>query len=239
MSKKIDAKGLMTPFEKPNLTTIGIITKLGIPISLATFFEVTLFACIPLFIAHLGAVAVSGHQIAASVTTLLFMMPLSLSIAISIRIGNLYGQNHLKQLKVAVSTSYILAALIALFVAVTTFLGRDLISQLYSDSPEVLALASSIMILACIYQLPDALQVAANGILRGLKYTAPISYITFVSYWLVGFALGYVLARTDLIVPAMGPHGFWLGIIVGLTLAAVLLMYTVHRRFKYEPSLQA
>ncbi|PCC13067.1 MATE family efflux transporter [Pseudoalteromonas sp. JB197] len=239
MSKKIGAKGLMTPFEKPNLTTIGIITKLGIPISLATFFEVTLFACIPLFIAHLGAVAVSGHQIAASVTTLLFMMPLSLSIAISIRIGNLYGQNHLKQLKVAVSTSYILAALIALFVAVTTFLGRDLISQLYSDSPEVLALASSIMILACIYQLPDALQVAANGILRGLKYTAPISYITFVSYWLVGFALGYVLARTDLIVPAMGPHGFWLGIIVGLTLAAVLLMYTVHRRFKYEPSLQA
>ena len=239
MSKKIDAKGLMTPFEKPNLTTIGIITKLGIPISLATFFEVTLFTCIPLFIAHLGAVAVSGHQIAASVTTLLFMMPLSLSIAISIRIGNLYGQNHLKQLKVAVSTSYILAALIALFVAVTTFLGRDLISQLYSDSPEVLALASSIMILACIYQLPDALQVAANGILRGLKYTAPISYITFVSYWLVGFALGYVLARTDLIVPAMGPHGFWLGIIVGLTLAAVLLMYTVHRRFKYEPSLQA
>lgn len=239
MSKKIDAKGLMTPFEKPNLTTIGIITKLGIPISLATFFEVTLFACIPLFIAHLGAVAVSGHQIAASVTTLLFMMPLSLSIAISIRIGNLYGQNHLKQLKVAVSTSYILAALIALFVAVTTFLGRDLISQLYSDSPEVLALASSIMILACIYQLPDALQVAANGILRGLKYTAPISYITFVSYWLVGFALGYVLARTDLIVPAMGPHGFWLGIIVGLTLAAALLMYTVHRRFKYEPSLQA
>ena len=239
MSKKIDDKGLMNPFEKPNLTTIGIITKLGIPISLATFFEVTLFACIPLFIAHLGAVAVSGHQIAASVTTLLFMMPLSLSIAISIRIGNLYGQNHLKQLKVAVSTSYILAALIALFVAVTTFLGRDLISQLYSDSPEVLALASSIMILACIYQLPDALQVAANGILRGLKYTAPISYITFVSYWLVGFALGYVLARTDLIVPAMGPHGFWLGIIVGLTLAAVLLMYTVHRRFKYEPSLQA
>ena len=105
MSKKIDAKGLMTPFEKPNLTTIGIITKLGIPISLATFFEVTLSACIPLFIAHLGAVAVSGHQIAASVTTLLFMMPLSLSIAISIRIGNLYGQNHLKQLKVAVSTS--------------------------------------------------------------------------------------------------------------------------------------
>ncbi|MBH0041983.1 MATE family efflux transporter [Pseudoalteromonas sp. SWXJZ10B] len=233
-SKKVDAKGLLSSFKKPNLTTIGIITKLGIPISLATFFEVTLFACIPLFIAHLGAVAVSGHQIAASVTTLLFMMPLSLSIAISIRIGNLFGQNKMTELKVAVSTSYILAIAIALFLALITFLGRDLISQLYTDSPAVMALASSIMILACIYQLPDALQVAANGILRGLKYTTPISYITFISYWLIGFCLGYVLARTDIIVPAMGPHGFWVGIIVGLSVAAILLMLTVKKRLKYE-----
>ncbi|MBH0048692.1 MULTISPECIES: MATE family efflux transporter [unclassified Pseudoalteromonas] len=233
-SKKVDAKGLLSSFKKPNLTTIGIITKLGIPISLATFFEVTLFACIPLFIAHLGAVAVSGHQIAASVTTLLFMMPLSLSIAISIRIGNLFGQNKMTELKVAVSTSYILAIAIALFLALITFLGRDLISQLYTDSPAVMALASSIMILACVYQLPDALQVAANGILRGLKYTTPISYITFISYWLIGFCLGYVLARTDIIVPAMGPHGFWVGIIVGLSVAAILLMLTVKKRLKYE-----
>ena len=235
MSKKIDAKGLLTPFEKPNITTIATITKLGIPISLATFFEVTLFACIPLFIAHLGAVAVSGHQIAASVTALLFMMPLSLSIAISIRIGNLYGQNKFEQLKIAVSTSYLLAILIALFLAFITFIGRDVISQLYTDSPAVIALATSIMILACIYQLPDALQVAANGILRGLKHTPPISYITFISYWLIGFSLGYVLARTDIIVPAMGPHGFWIGIIVGLTVAAILLMITVSKRFKHEP----
>ncbi|AUL72607.1 MATE family multidrug exporter [Pseudoalteromonas sp. 13-15] len=235
MSKKIDAKGLLTPFEKPNITTIATITKLGIPISLATFFEVTLFACIPLFIAHLGAVAVSGHQIAASVTALLFMMPLSLSIAISIRIGNLYGQNKFEQLKIAVSTSYLLSILIALFLAFITFIGRDVISQLYTDSPAVIALATSIMILACIYQLPDALQVAANGILRGLKHTAPISYITFISYWLIGFSLGYVLARTDIIVPAMGPHGFWIGIIVGLTVAAILLMITVSKRFKHEP----
>ncbi|WP_024596495.1 MULTISPECIES: MATE family efflux transporter, partial [unclassified Pseudoalteromonas] len=170
----------------------------------------------------------------ASVTTLLFMMPLSLSIAISIRIGNLYGQNNLQQLKVAVSTSYILAIVIALFLALMTFTGRDLISQLYTDSPAVMALASSIMILACVYQLPDALQVAANGMLRGLKYTTPISYITFISYWLIGFCLGYVLARTDIIVPAMGPHGFWVGIIVGLSVAAILLMLTVRKRLKYE-----
>ncbi|WP_404339967.1 MATE family efflux transporter [Pseudoalteromonas mariniglutinosa] len=234
-SKKINAKALLRDFAAPQIKTIWNITKVGIPISLATFFEVTLFACIPLFIAHLGAVAVSGHQIAASVTTLLFMMPLSLSIAISIRIGNLYGQHHFKQLKVAVSTSYIIAIFIAVLLAAITFFGREVISKLYSDDLQVIALATSIMVLACIYQLPDALQVAANGILRGLKYTAPIGYITFVSYWLIGFALGFVLARTDIIVPQMGPHGFWVGIIVGLTSAAVMLMYTVNRRFKHDP----
>ncbi len=238
LSDKIDAKNLLANFKAPQLSTMWTITKVGIPISLATFFEVTLFACIPLFIAHLGAVAVAGHQIAASVTTLLFMMPLSLSIAISIRIGNLYGQHHFEQLKKALSTSYILAIMIALLLATITYFGRHMISQLYTDDVHVIALASSIMVLACIYQLPDALQVAANGVLRGLKHTAPISYITFISYWLIGFALGYVLARTDLIVPAMGPHGFWIGIIVGLTVAAILLMLTVAKRFKREPFFQ-
>lgn len=235
LSKKVDAKTLLANFKAPQLNTMCTITKIGIPISLATFFEVTLFACIPLFIAHLGAVSVAGHQIAASVTTLLFMMPLSLSIAISIRIGNLYGQHHFEQLKKAISTSYILAMIIAALLAAITFFGRDIISQLYTDDAQVIALATSIMILACIYQLPDALQVAANGILRGLKHTAPISYITFISYWLIGFSLGFVLARTDLIVPAMGPHGFWVGIIVGLSVAAILLMLTVANRFKHEP----
>lgn len=235
LSKKVDAKTLLANFKAPQLNTMWTITKIGIPISLATFFEVTLFACIPLFIAHLGAVSVAGHQIAASVTTLLFMMPLSLSIAISIRIGNLYGQHHFEQLKKAISTSYILAMIIAALLAAITFFGRDIISQLYTDDAQVIALATSIMILACIYQLPDALQVAANGILRGLKHTAPISYITFISYWLIGFSLGFVLARTDLIVPAMGPHGFWVGIIVGLSVAAILLMLTVANRFKHEP----
>ena len=74
------------------------------------------------------------------------------------------------------------------------------IGDLYSDDPDVVSLASTILILACFYQLPDALQVAATGIMRGLKYTTPISYITFISYWLIGFTLGYVLALTDWIV---------------------------------------
>ncbi|AXQ97787.1 MATE family efflux transporter [Pseudoalteromonas piscicida] len=235
-SKHIDGKTLISSFTKPSLSIMKYVAALGFPIALATFFEVTLFACIPLFIADLGPISVSGHQIAASVTTMLFMMPLSLSMAIAIRIGNLTGQGALDQLKLSVSTAFILATLIALFVALVTYIGRDQIVWLYTNNTEVAALATSIMVLACLYQLPDALQVSANGVLRGLKYTKPISWVTFVSYWLIGFSLGYVLAKTDLITPAMGPQGFWIGIIIGLSTAAVLLVTCVNKRVKFEIS---
>ncbi|PHI37664.1 MATE family efflux transporter [Pseudoalteromonas sp. GCY] len=235
-SKYIDGKALISGFTKPSLSMMKYVAALGFPIALATFFEVTLFACIPLFIADLGPISVSGHQIAASVTTMLFMMPLSLSMAIAIRIGNLTGQGALDQLKLSVNTAFLLATLIALFVALITYIGRDQIVWLYTNNTEVAALATSIMVLACLYQLPDALQVSANGVLRGLKYTKPISWVTFVSYWLIGFSLGYVLAKTDLITPAMGPQGFWIGIIIGLSTAAVLLVTCVNKRVKFEIS---
>ena len=234
-SKKINGKFLLSQFSPPHFSQIYSIFKMGIPISLATFFEVTLFACIPLFIANLGAVVVSGHQVAASVSTVLFMMPLSLSMAICIRVGNLYGQAQYDKLRSTILTSFLLAIGIACIVASITFIGRNWISDLYSDVPEVIALASAILVLACFYQLPDALQVAANGVLRGLKHTAPISYITFISYWLIGFSIGYVLAKTDYIVPAMGAQGFWLGIIIGLTVASLLMLFTVKRRLSIAP----
>ena len=234
-SKKLKGKYLLGRFTPPNFNQIYSTFKMGVPISLATLFEVTLFACIPLFIANLGAIEVSGHQVAASVSTVLFMMPLSLSMAICIRVGNLYGQEQFTQLKSTILTSFILAIGIAGIVASVTFMGRYWISDLYSDVPQVISLASSILILACFYQLPDALQVSANGVLRGLKYTAPISFITFISYWVIGFTIGYILAKTDYIYPAMGAKGFWLGIIIGLSVASLMMLYTVKRRLSIAP----
>lgn len=229
-SKKLKGRWLVSRFEKPNFKSMFYLTKLGFPISMATFFEVTLFACIPLFIADLGAIMVSGHQIAASVTAVLFMMPLSLSMAIAIRIGNLSGQQAYTQLKTAIFTSFCLAAMIAFFVALVTFIFREPVTYLYTQNEQVAQLAMGIIILACFYQLPDALQVAASGVLRGLKHTQPIMGITFVSYWLIGFALGYVLAKTDWIVAPMGAKGFWIGIILGLSVAACLLLLSVRNR---------
>ena len=101
--------------------------------------------------------------------------------------------------------------------------------HLYNDSELIVSTASVLLILAAAYQLPDCLQVLSVGVLRGFRDTASISIITFVSYWMVGFPVCYILARTDWIVPAMGARGVWIGFIVGLTVAAVLLLWRVVR----------
>ena len=84
------------------------------------------------------------------------------------------------------------------------------------------------MLLAAIYQFSDTIQVVSAGALRGYKDTKSILYITFLSYWLIGLSVGLILGITDWFVPKMGPYGFWIGFIVGLTTAAVLLAWRLH-----------
>ncbi|RTR33620.1 MATE family efflux transporter [Shewanella atlantica] len=209
-------------FHKPDWKTMWDMTKHGFPIAMALFFEVSLFAVIALLLAPLGANVVAGHQIALNFSSIVFMLPLSIGIAVSIRVGYYLGQDkaHISKLitKVGLSLSFTLA----IITAIVTVLFRTEIAYLYNDNPEVVALAGSLMFLAALYQLSDSVQVVAAGALRGYKDTRSALYITLVSYWAIGMVLGYVLARTDLIVPSMGAHGFWIGLIAGLTSAAVL-----------------
>ena len=175
-----------------------------------------------LFIAPLGTVAVAGHQVAYSYSAVVFMAPLSLAMAATIRIGYLKGLGDMEKLKTAIKACFSLASCFGALVMTTTYLFKDSIIGLYTSEPEVVALASGILVITAIYQLPDAIQVMAGGIFKGLKITKPLFYITLVSYWPIGFALGFVLARTDWIAPAMGPQGFWSGVVIGLTTASVL-----------------
>lgn len=151
------------------------------------------------------------------------MLPLSLGTAVLVRCGHLIGQKAFRELNKAVSTAIILGIVVSAITATLTLLLREQIASLYTSNPEVIALASSLLLLACIYQVTDSVQVICASILRGMKITKPTFFITFIAYWPVGFGLGYVLGLTDHIVPAMGVHGFWIGIIFGLTLAALLL----------------
>lgn len=208
------------------------IIRIGTPIACSMFFEVTLFACIPLVIVHLGPVMVAGHQVAHNYSAIVFMLPLSLGSAVLIRIGHLIGQQAITELKKTVSTAIILGIAISAITATLTFLFRGQIAALYTGEHEVILLASSLLMLACIYQITDSVQVICASILRGMKITKPTFFITFIAYWPVGFGLGYVLGLTDYIVPAMGVHGFWIGIIFGLTAAAILLSIVLKKQLR-------
>ncbi|ACJ29200.1 Multi antimicrobial extrusion protein MatE [Shewanella piezotolerans WP3] len=209
-------------FHLPNTKVMVDMTKHGFPIAMALFFEVSLFAIIALLLAPLGATVVAGHQIALNFSSIVFMLPLSIGIAVSIRVGYYLGQDKPEISSMITRLGLIISFSLALFTAIITVLFRNEIALLYNDNPDVIALAGSLMFFAAIYQLSDAVQVVTAGALRGYKDTRSAFYITLVSYWAVGMTLGYTLARTDLLVPAMGAQGFWIGLIAGLTAAAIL-----------------
>lgn len=220
-----------------NLKDIWQIICIGTPIAFSIFFEVTLFACIPLAIVHLGPIMVAGHQIAQNYSGIVFMLPLSLGMAATIRVGHLVGQQSILELKKAVSTAIVLAVLMSLVIASFTYLLRGSIASLYSPDAPVVALASSLLILACFYQVSDAIQVVSACALRGMKMTKPVFFVTFIAYWPIGFGLGAVLGLTNWLVEPMGAHGFWVGIIAGLSVAAILLAIILKRtlhRFERE-----
>jgi len=196
--------------------------KLGMPIALALFFEVSLFAVIALFLAPLGANVVASHQIALNFSSIIFMLPLSIGIAVSIRIGYYLGRGQPEISALVAKVGLGLSLSLAVLTALLTVMFRHEIALLYNDNPEVVALAGSLMMLAAFYQISDSIQVVAAGALRGYKDTRSAFYITLFSYWCVGMTTGYVLGYTDMIRPSMGAHGFWIGLIAGLTSAAIL-----------------
>ena len=106
--------------------------------------------------------------------------------------------------------------------ATVTILFRHWIAMQYTDEPSVIALAAHLIIFAAVYQFSDTVQAVASGALRGFKDTKIIFLITLFSYWMIGIPTGIVLGLTDWISSRMGPQGFWIGIIIGLTTAATL-----------------
>lgn len=233
---------LIAPFERyyrPDFQVMKKMTKLGLPIALSLFFEVSLFSVIALLLAPLGANIIAGHQIALNFSSIVFMLPLSIGIAVSIRVGYYLGRERSDISALVAKVGLGLAFSLAAITAIGTVVFRHDIALLYNDNPEVLTLAGSLMLLAGLYQLSDSIQVVAAGALRGYKDTKSAFYITLFSYWLVGMTVGYVLARTDIIVPAMGAHGFWIGLIAGLTTAAILFALRLKYIQKNEAKIMA
>ena len=215
---------LFNQWYRPNLTSIRRTFALGLPIAMTILFEVTLFSAVALLLAPFGATVVAAHQVALNFSALMFMFPMSIGMAVAIRIGYRIGQKKPRQAKIAAQSAILIGFITSACTATFTLVAKGFIISLYTSNTEVYAIANALLIFAALFQLSDAVQVISANALRGYKDTTAMFVITFVSYWLVGLPTGIILGRTAWLTnEPMAAAGFWIGFIVGLSAAAVLL----------------
>lgn len=221
---------------RPDWQGLRYILSIGVPIGFTIFVEASLFAVIALFLAPLGPVVVAGHQIALNVVSLLFMLPLSLGMALTLRISFLMGAGAADTARLNARSSLILAASIALVFASLLFTFTGEVAALYTSDEAVQAVSMRLLMFAALFQIADVIQVTCISALRGYKDTRIPMFIMLFSFWCVALPLGWVLTFRDWLVPAMGASGFWVALTVGLGCASVLLG---SRLFLYRPGVKA
>lgn len=212
--------------KKPDFAEIKSQLHLGIPSGLQTLAEVSAFAIAGILIGHFGAEPLASHQIAIGSAGMAFMIPLGLSIALTIRIGETIG-NPARQRSI-VKAGWILTLTASITTATAFILAGNTIASWFIDVPSVITLAASLLTVAGIFQIVDGIQVASAGMLRGLHDTKVPALIATLSYWLIGIPLGYHLAHKQ----NLGPQGIWWGLAAGLTIAAIFLAQRIWKKTK-------
>lgn len=215
-------------WQAPQFKMMGHILWVGLPIGLSIFVEASLFTTIALFIGGMGEVVVAGHQVAFNFTTLLFMVPLSLGMALTVKVGHALGSQQPELARESAWQGILLCSLVALLSASLMWFSAPWVVRLYTSNQEVQLLAASLIQLAVLYQISDALQVNAAGALRGYKDTRIVMVITLIAYWVLGLGGGWWLAIGDNPWGPQGVQGFWYGLILGLSVAACLLLWRLH-----------
>ncbi|SER85596.1 MATE family efflux transporter [Salipaludibacillus aurantiacus] len=208
--------------------------SIGIPIGLSIFFESSIFSVVTLLMGVMfTTVTIAAHQIALSFTSLIFMIPLSISMALTIVVGFSVGGGRLQSAK-QYGRLGVLGGIGFLAVgAVFLYFFREEIAYLYTEDRDVVVMAGHFFIIAIVYQLSDAAQSGLQGVLRGYK-DVKVPFITaFTSYWVIGIPAGYYLAAFT----ALGPFGLWVGITLGLTCAAIgffVRLQIIQRRIELQ-----
>ncbi|MCL6415776.1 MATE family efflux transporter [Aestuariirhabdus sp. Z084] len=226
------ALGLLKGSVKPQLNRILTLTRLGAPIGITIFVEASIFSVIALLIGRLPTEIIAGHQIALNVSSITYMLPLSVGLAMTIRVGYEVGAGNYYRAQIASLTGLGFNTLLSATTAILLILFPLQIVSLYTDNNGVIEIASYLLLFAALYQVPDALQVAAASSLRGYKDTRMPMLIVLIAYWVIALPLGYTLGLTDHITRAMGPAGFWIGLLTGLSTAALLLGWRLFRIFR-------
>lgn len=201
------------------------IVSLGWPISITITAEAGLFSAVSILMGTRGAEITAAHQIALNFSSTLFMVPLALSSAITIRIGHALGAMNLDAARysgtVGISACGVFMACSATFLLVF----RDAVVSVYTTDTAVQAIAVSLLLIAAVFQVADGVQIGAAGALRGYKDTRKPMVINMFSYWVLAFPLAWLAA-----IPLQAePWWIWVAFVMGLTVAAVLLSFRYNK----------
>ena len=214
---------IFSHFEWPQWPVLKRLLSVGLPIGIAVFAESSIFAVIALLIGGLGATVVAGHQIALNFSSMVFMIPYSLGMAATVRVGQALGRGEPREARFAAGVSMGAALAYACLSASLMLLLREQIAQIYTPDRAVIAVATTLIVYSALFQFSDAIQVTAAGALRGYQDTRMTMILTLFAYWGIGLPVGYALGLTDWLGEPSGPSGLWQGLVVGLTCAAVML----------------
>lgn len=220
----------------PKLAQVWSLLKLGLPIGINIAISGSIFAVIALLIGRLGAANIAAAQIALSISSMTYVIPMSLAFGITIRVGYALGRGDEAAAILKTKVGIINAILISLVASSAFLFFPELITSIYTKDPMIAATATTLLAYTAAYQMSDALQTSISGALRGYKDTKVPMFLACMAYWGVALPLGVMLSMTDILGPARGESGFWIAIITGLTLGACLLfirlIYVIKQRRK-------
>lgn len=193
------------------------IIRIGVPIGFSIFFESSIFSAVTILMSEFDTKTIAAYQAALNFTNILYMFPLSISMALTIVVAFEVGAKRMKDAKEYSWIGVALALGMAAVNASVLYIFRLPIAFLYTKEDDVATLISSFLLFALCFQFSDGVQASVQGALRGYKDVNITLIATLCAYWLIGLPIGYCLAKfTD-----FGPYGYWIGLIFGLTTSAI------------------
>ncbi|MDJ0812086.1 MAG: MATE family efflux transporter [Woeseiaceae bacterium] len=197
------------------------IVVLGVPIAITITAEAGLFNAVSILMGTRGAATAAAHQIAINFAATMFMIPLALSSAITVRVGHALGSGNGEAARYSGALGIFVCAAFMTASAAFLLVFRDMVVNLYTNDASVTAIAISMLLMAAIFQVADGVQIGAAGALRGYKDTRMPMVINIIAYWVIAFPLAYLATVTYQLAPAYT----WGGFVAGLSAAAILLTW--------------
>lgn len=235
LSRRDDLKRFFKGFSFNEIkkATINKIISIGFPSAMQMLFEVVLFTASIWLCGNIGKTSQAANQIALSLASMTFMFAMGLSVTSMVRVSNQRGLMDYKKLIVVARSIFLLAIILETIFAIFFIVFHDYLPYIFLnmentgqilDNEKVIAIASKLLLIAAVFQISDGIQVVVLGALRGLQDVKVPMYITFVAYWVIGFPISYYLGEHT----ELKAQGVWVGLLAGLTAAAICLYVRFH-----------